>query len=56
MRVELAPRILDPLSSIFHTQSSIPRKFVMFESFLNAVRNLFRVPDLRKRVVHCSGC
>src|SRR5262247_1315399 len=23
----------------------------MFESFLNAVRNLFRVPDLRKRVL-----
>ena len=27
----------------------------MFESFLNAVRNLFRVPDLRKRVLFTLG-
>src|SRR5262244_79409 len=27
----------------------------MFESFLNAVRNLFRVPDLRKRVFFTLG-
>ena len=27
----------------------------MFESFLNAVRNLFKVPDLRKRVLFTLG-
>src|SRR2546428_12146776 len=27
----------------------------MFESFLNAVRNLFKIPDLRKRVLFTLG-
>ena len=48
--------IFDPLSSIFYTQSSIPRKSVMFESFLNAVRNLFRVPDPASAFCSRSGC